>query len=252
MVVAAVRERNPFTLWLAAGTQLGDVTVLSLDEELVRVEHTDLWVPRSFTARIDRADSPTVDLEIQYEQHERFRCKSVRVIARDGEAVDGDALRRVRVAELVSVARERVSYREVELADGQMVDLARQWHRSYADPAPDKFDQIQVGDLFRFPLALAFIETNRADYETGFGKKVRRLLAGADHSRPKAVPHLWVALEYDRAMKEGEPTGAAVADRFEWSLAQATNAIARARKAGYLPPTDRGQPRTFPSADNET
>jgi hypothetical protein len=47
-------------------------------------------------------------------------------------------------------------------------------------------------------------------------------------------------------MEDGEDTGRAVAGRFGWKLAYATNQIAAARKAGYLPETKQGQPRRYP------
>jgi hypothetical protein len=243
-----MRESELFTIWLTAGVQVGDITVTRLAKKLLQVEHTQVWVPGSFTARVDRERLPIVELEVEYVRHERFRCKSVRVIARDAAAVDAEALR-VPLKALMDEALERVSYREAELVDGEMVDFARWCYRKLVDaPAVDvdvDVDRIQVGDFFRFPVAIVVI-LDRSEYETSFGAHLRGLLGEADHSRRRAVPPLWVALEYDRAMTAGEDTGRAIAERFGWKSGRATNAIAAARKAGYLPPTEQGKARTFP------
>lgn len=241
------RAPQLFTLWLMAGNTFGDIMLLSVDEELIRVEHTELWVPRTFVARFDREGLPIVELEVEYFQHERFRCRSVRVVAREGDSIS-TATVRLPVAKLVDEALERVSYRQIALADNEMVDGARAWFQEFADlrSTPVSLDKIQVDDVFRFPVALGLLVTDDdAEYEETFGRHVRALLAGANHSRPGAVSPLAVAHAYHEALEAGEQTAEYVARKFHWSQSHAQNAIADSRKAGFLPPTKPGQALGF-------
>ena len=241
-----------FTIWLTPGFQVGDIVVIGVEQDLLRVEHTDLLVPRSLTARFDRPGMPFVELDIRYDQHERFRCDRVQVTARDDESISTAAVR-LPLEALLYEALERVAYREIALADEEMVAVARTQFREKTEAWEDgdtvDTARIQVGDIFRFPVAVMLFEFARSEYEQAFGTRVRKILRDADHSRAGAVSHLAVSLEYQRAMAAGEETGFAVAERFGWKRQYANNRIAAARKAGYLPPAEPGQPSTWGTSE---
>jgi hypothetical protein len=225
---------------------VGDVELLEISETLLRVEHTDAWVPEWFTCRIDRSSlSGVVELEITYNQHERFVCRALCLIARDSEheagALSPADLREVALDELMFEAIERVAYRQVEIADLELRKLAQGLYRVYAEPDPaGTASTIEIGDSFRFPVAM-FSEFNRAEYEASFGRVVREILHSADHSRRspggtrRAPSHLAVAGEYERARESGLRPQAEIAKAFNWSWGTAANAISAARKAGYIP-----------------
>jgi hypothetical protein len=247
--MAKKREPEMFTLWIPNGFRLGDVTIQKHAKTLLRVEHTDVWVPSFATVRFDRERLPIIDLDVEYLPHERFRCRGVQLRARAGREIAAPALE-IPLADLVQEAIERVSYRQVELSDRGMAQFARKIVLDQAAPtsAGAAIEKLAVGDVLRFPIVVVSAYDPSA-YETHFGARLRTILGGADHSRRRGatgerVPsHLDVAREYNRARAAGEPTGDAVAIKFSWTRGRAYNAISAARKAGYdLPRTRRGNP----------
>lgn len=242
--MATHQAAEMYTLWISRGLQVGDVTIRRVAKTLLRVEHTDVWVPGSFTVRFDRVRLPLIDLDIEYLQHERFICRDVRLHARVDKELSPKDLA-LPLTDLVEEAVERVAYREVELRDRDMALFARAVLRELAEP-PDAGvtpRKIRVGDTFRFPLVVLLVTLDPSSYETYVGNPLRAKLRAANHARRRSgsdertASHLRVALEYQRARKAGESTSLTLAQTFQWSPGRAANAISQARKAGYhLPP----------------
>src|SRR4051794_32493771 len=96
-----------FGLWLYDGFTVGDATITNVDHhELVRVEHTDVWVPPTFTVAFNRAGLPAVELDIRYRQHRGFDCTNVRVSGSENDPIDARRLGSIPLAALIDEAIE--------------------------------------------------------------------------------------------------------------------------------------------------
>jgi Family of unknown function (DUF6214) len=128
-------------------------------------------------------------------------------------------------------------------------------------PARDKGPAVLATTTLReipFATIVADLRRQRAEQHAGFidflaagpeyqaeadQAALRRLRAAGP--RPTAAVLAEVAEVYRQAWKDGQPPTRAVAAHFTISQSAAAKRVARARQAGYLPPTSQGRPEAW-------
>lgn len=243
--MTGVREPRTFGIWLPTDVPIsgGDITISNLsDDHRELVPHGELWVPRSFTATVDRQGLPLLELDVALVQR-RFRCVQLRASARSAtDYIETKHLRDAGVVALVKEATALVAYVRVELEDETDVDWARSAFTALADLEADPvdLDDIQVGDYFRYSVLTPLIAGDRAAHGLHLPFATDALATAAPGRRRGTVTDEEVADVYRLAYAQNQPVIVAVADRFKWHRQTAKNRIRAARKQGLLPETIPG------------
>jgi hypothetical protein len=164
----------------------------------------DFAVPRRFTAR-----GETVSLDVEVDTDGTVACRGIEIRAADGEAVTGEALRRLPVAKLTKQAV-----------------AAAALHRTVTD------DGTPILNLTRQPARL------HADFYNSYTQDARRPRRGS----PLTPQHLaQVAALYRAALQRGDPPTRTIATELHAARSTAARWVALAREQGLLGASLPGQ-----------
>lgn len=203
------------------------VLIEAPDSELV--PHGAVLVASRFEVRLDDPGYPFVARANVELVEGNFRCRSLELVARDGEQIKTRAMRSFPVDSFIARdAAPLVVYRRYIASDGLRAHLR--------DVVPDHAATLATAETIVMPMFLA------GDYQADMAQALTELQAATSKRmrRLQRVADAWIAA---KALPRNDPkskTGEAVRDALNLkSEAAARQYIREARAEGLIPPANR-------------
>jgi hypothetical protein len=210
----------------------------------------ELWAAPTFEVKVVRDDLPRFTLKIG-KVDQRYRCVEITDLT-DGEFVDANTLRRIRIPNLVGEAVEAATYTMVRIRDEEHAEWARELRATFAnvqppeesdeDEEPREPELVKPGDFFRVPAAWVRMGAPEA-YEGQLRPLVAKAYATQRTRRPVVSTEEFVK-EWNVARAQDKPIQTTLAEKFNMVPGAVRNRAARLRKKGYELPTRRGRNAT--------